>query len=94
MSQKLSFSGVFLYMDNERLSQNSIKEKLPAGQYRNDTQTKVQVFNLQYDDRYLRISFGDAMLGPRSPIVFNMETQEEEENPRQKKQIEPRQSLR
>ncbi|WP_146171787.1 hypothetical protein [Flavobacterium magnum] len=95
MNQKkqLIFSGVFLYMNDEKLLPDIFKEKIPPGQCTNDTDTKVQTFNIVYDDRYLKLSFGDGMLGPRNPKVFNLETHEEEENPRQKHQIEPRQTF-
>lgn len=89
----LIFSGVFLYLDNEKLSIDNFQEHLPAGSYTNNNESKVQIFNIEYEDNYLKMNFGEGIVGPRSPNVFNFETEEEEPNPRQKNQVEPRQTF-
>jgi hypothetical protein len=89
----LIFSGVFLYMNDDKLNPDLFREKLQAGQFTNNTGIKVHIFNIEYVENYLRITFGDGSLGPRYPTVFNLETDEEEINPRQKNQVEPRQTF-
>ena len=86
----LSFSGIFLYLDNKKLQLEDFKAQLPEGSYTKDTDSKVQIFELKYEENYLKINFGDGAMGPRNPKVFNFDTHTEEENPRQKSQIEPR----
>lgn len=86
----LSFSGIFLYLDNKKLQLEDFKKTLPEGTYTKDTESKVQIFDIKYEAHYLKINFGDGTVGPRNPIVFNFKTHAEEENPRQKTQIEPR----
>jgi len=88
--KELSFSGIFLYLDNKKLELEEFKTKLLEGSYTKDTESKVQIFQLKYENNYLKINFGDGAMGPRNPKVFNFETHTEEENPRQKSQIEPR----
>lgn len=89
----LIFSGVFLYLNNEKLFIDSFQEHLPAGSYTNNDDSKVQIFNIEYQDNYLKMNFGEGTVGPRNPNVFNFNTQEEEPNPRQKNQVEPRQTF-
>lgn len=90
----LVFSGVFLYLNNEKLSIDNFYQHLPAGSYTNNDDSKVQIFNIEYEENYLKMNFGEGTVGPRNPNVFNFDTQEEEEpNPRQKNQVEPRQTF-
>src|SRR5690606_33093684 len=48
------------------------------------------IFNLAYEDNYLKINFSDGSAMPRNPNVYNKDTQEIEPNPREAHQIEPR----
>lgn len=50
------------------------------------------MFNIEYEDTYLKMSFGEGTVGPRSPHVFNFDTKEEEPNPRHRNQVEPRET--
>lgn len=88
--KQLSFSGIFLYLDNKELQIEDFKAKIPEGSFINDTGSKVQIFELKYENNYLKINFGDGTLGPRNPMVFNFETHSQEDNPREKSQIETR----
>lgn len=89
----LIFSGVFLYLNEEKLSIDNFYKHLPKGTYTNNDENKVQIFNIDYEDNYLKMYFGEGTVGPRSPNVYNFDTHEEEPNPRQKNQVEPRQTF-
>lgn len=89
----LIFSGVFLYLNDEKLSINNFQQHLPSGSYTNNDDSKVQIFNIEYEENYLKMNFGEGTVGPRNPNVFNFDTLEEEPNPRQKNQVEPRQTF-
>lgn len=89
----LVFSGVFLYLNDEKLSIDNFYKKLPTGSYTNNSESKVQIFNIEYEDAYLKMNFGEGTVGPRNPNVFNFDTNEEEPNPRKKNQVEPRQTF-
>lgn len=89
----LVFSGVFLYLNDEKLSIENFHKHLPPGSYTNNDDSKVQIFNIEYEENYLKMNFGEGTVGPRSPNVFNFDTQEEEPNPRSKNQVEPRQTF-
>jgi hypothetical protein len=89
----LIFSGVFLYLNNEKLLIHSFQEHLQAGSYTNNDESKVQIFNIEYEENYLKMNFGEGTVGPRNPNVFNFDTKEEEPNPRKKNQVEPRQTF-
>ena len=89
----LVFSGVFLYLNDEKLSIDNFYKKLPTGSYTNNSESKVQIFNIEYEDAYLKMNFGEGTVGQRNPNVFNFDTNEEEPNPRKKNQVEPRQTF-
>lgn len=89
----LVFSGVFLYLDDDMLSIDDFYKNLPSGSYTNDKESKVQIFNIEYEENFLKMNFGEGAVGPRSSIVYNFDTQVEEPNPRQKNQVEPRQTF-
>lgn len=89
----LIFSGVFLYLNNKKLEIESFKKHLATGSYSNNDDNKVQIFNIEYEDNYLKMNFGEGAVGPRNPNVFNFNTKEEEPNPRQKNQVEPKQTF-
>ncbi|WP_367913914.1 hypothetical protein [Leadbetterella sp. DM7] len=50
----------------------------------------VQIFKLEYEGDFLKVSFSDGSAMPRNPVVYNKDTEEFEPNPREKNQIEPR----
>lgn len=89
----LIFSGVFLYLNNEKLSIENFRKNLPSGSYTNNNESRVQIFNIDYEDNYLKMNFAEGSVGPRNPNVYNFDTHEEEPNPRQKNQVEPRQTF-
>lgn len=89
----LIFSGVFLYLNDEKLSIDNFREHLPKGSYTNNDENKVQIFSIDYEENYLKMNFGEGTVGPRNPSVYNFDTHEEEPNPRQKNQVEPRQTF-
>lgn len=89
----LIFSGVFLYLNNKKLVIENFEEHIPSGSYTNNDNSKVQIFSIEYEENYLKMSFGEGIVGPRHPSVFNFNTEEEEPNPRQKNQVEPRQTF-
>ncbi|SFE26157.1 hypothetical protein [Flavobacterium xueshanense] len=91
--KSLIFSGVFLYLNDERLHIDNFQQNLPTGSYTNNDDSKVQIFNIEYEESYLKMNFGEGMVGPRNPNVYNFNTNEEEPNPRQKNQVEPRQTF-
>lgn len=91
--KKLLFTGILIYANESKLNLNDFKSILPSGIYTNSNESKIEKFNLEYDKEYLKITFGDGNTGPRSPFVFNTETQLEEENPRNKNQIEPKENF-
>lgn len=89
----LVFSGIFLYLNNNSINIDSFKDVLLEGSYRNTDGSKVEIYNLVYEDNYLKINFGDGAIRPRNPKVFNFSIQEEEPNPRQKEQVEPKETF-
>ena len=91
--KKLLFTGILIYANENKLNIDDFKKILPSGTYSNSNESKIEKFDLEYDKEYLKITFGDGNTGPRSPFVFNTETQLEEENPRNKNQIEPKENF-
>lgn len=89
----LIFSGVFLYLNDQKLSLPSFQKHLPSGSYSNNDDNKVQIYKIEYEDNFLKINFAEGSVGPRNPSVFNFTLEEEEPNPRQKDQVEPRQTF-
>jgi len=90
MNQKeIIFSGVVCYVNDERadmqLFQNSLKQSDVI--FQGD---RVQSYNFYFQNNYLKISFSDGSAKPRNPNVFNVKTYEQEPNPRQADQAEPK----
>jgi len=51
---------------------------------------RVHSYKFEFADNYLKISLSDGSAKPRNPNVFNVKTREQEPNPRQLDQAEPK----
>lgn len=91
--KNLIFTGVFIYKNDEKLQLQDFIENLKQKEYSYSYEKRIEKYLLEFKDNYLKIIFGDGQTGPRVPYVFNVETKEEETNPRQKNQIEPKESF-
>jgi len=95
MKKIISFSGMICYLYDVRLSidefKNSINETVINKDIIDDKiENRVQIFRLEYIGNFLKIFFSDGSSMPRSPKVYDKETRELENNPRNKNQIEPK----
>lgn len=86
----INFSGMICYLNDLRVSIEDFKEKLNGGVSTIEQGNGVQIFNLEYKDDNLLISFSDDSAMPRNPKVYDKGTQTLQNNPRKKDQIEPR----
>lgn len=93
MDKKLQFTGIFLYKNDEKLNLKDFTDTLEKKEYTNSSEVKIEKFLISFTENYLKIIFGDGHIGPRSPIVYNTKTKEEEKNPRKKNQIEPKENF-
>lgn len=92
-TKKIRFSGIFLSVDDEPINIDNFKETIIEGRYNITEESRVHIYQYEYEEDFLKITLGDGSAMPRNPIVFNIETNEEEENPRQADQIEPREAF-
>lgn len=90
--RKITFTGVFIYKNDKKLELQDFEENISQMEYSTSDDKKVEKYLINYNKNYLEIIFGDGHIGPRIPYVYNFETKEEEENPRQKNQIEPKEN--
>ncbi len=90
MNQKpIIFSGIVCYINDEKVKVDDFKNSIIP----NDTifqGDRVHSYKFEYDKNYLKISFSDGSAKPRNPNVFNVTTHEQQPNPRQLDQAEPK----
>lgn len=91
--KSLVFSGIFLYINDNKLDINNFKNVLKQGNYSHKVDNKIQLFDILYEENYLKIIFGDGSIGSRPPKVYNMVKDEQEDNPRDKNQVEPKETF-
>lgn len=89
----LIFSGIFLYINEKKLEVEDFKNVLGQGSYTNKEDIKIQIFDIAYENNFLKIKFGDGAVGSRNPFVYNFDKEEEEPNPREKNQVEPKETF-
>ncbi|MBX2931981.1 MAG: hypothetical protein KF781_08560 [Chitinophagaceae bacterium] len=90
MGQKsIIFSGVVCYVNNEQANIQLFQDTLKQNDviFQGD---RVHSYQFEFINNYLKISFSDGSAKPRNPNVFNVKTHEQEPNPRQADQAEPK----
>lgn len=86
----LSFSGIVCYIDDLKIDLDSFKEVVQEGNFDEIKANRVHIFQLEYEENFLKINFSDGSAMPRNPNVYNKSKQELEPNPRHSDQIEPK----
>lgn len=90
MEQKtLYFSGMAFYVNDSLIDIDEFKNIVKEGDFTNETDNRVHIFNFSYSNEILKIKFSDGSSKPRNPNVYNQDTKELEPNPREENQIEP-----
>src|SRR5699024_11781593 len=90
MEQKtLYFSGVAFYVNDSFINGSEFKNIMNEGIFTNETENRVQIFNLSYSDEFLKIKFSDGSSKPRNANVYNQDTKELQPNQREGNQVEP-----
>jgi hypothetical protein len=91
MEQKLiTFSGIYLTKDDKKLDILDFKEHLKEEIYRDIDENTAHFYSFKFQNDYLRIQYSDGSTFPRNPSVINIETKQNEPNPRKPNQVEPR----
>jgi len=87
--KEIIFSGILCYVNDERASIQLFQDSLKQSDviYQGD---RVHSYKFEFADNYLKISLSDGSAKPRNPNVFNVKTREQEPNPRQLDQAEPK----
>ena len=78
------------YLNDFRISMEEFKEKLEANVFTVEKGNSVNIFQLDYQDNFLKISFSDGSSMPRNPKVYDQNTHSLKNNPRKRDQIEPK----
>jgi len=86
----ITFIGNLLTINDSQLDLNEFKESFEEKDHQKVFKTNVNLYNLNFVDHYLQITFGSGSTMPRNPKVINIETQETMPNPRQSNQVEPK----
>jgi hypothetical protein len=92
-SKNIIFSGTFLSLNNNPLSIEEFKESIPENTYSIPESKRVHVYKFSYQEKYLKVTFGDGSAMPRNPNVIDIKTNETLPNPRQPNQVEPRETF-
>lgn len=91
MSTKiLTFSGIVCYINDFKIDSENFKEVVQSGRYDEVSDNRVHIFEMEYENNFLKINFSDGSAMPRNPNVYNKTKQEFEPNPRDSDQIEPK----
>lgn len=93
MEKDITFSGSFLSINDCKVDKDEFNTLLPEGSYTSNEPYKVNVFKVNYEEHYLKLTSGDGNAKPRNPIVVDIDTQKEEPNPRQPNQVEPKETF-
>lgn len=78
------------YLNDLKLSIDEFKHNINDDVISEEKGNSVHIFNLKYVDDFLTINFSDGSSMPRNPKIYDQETHTLEDNPRNKKQIEPK----
>lgn len=90
MEQKsISFSGIAFYIDDSSINISEFKSIVKENNFTDEVGNRVHIFNLEYYNDFLKVTFSDGSSKPRNPNVYNQDTKELEPNPREEHQIEP-----
>jgi len=89
-TETLTFSGVVCFIDDLKIDSQNFKSVVTEGNFDSAKGDHIAIFNLEYQDNYLKISFSDGSAMPRNPQVYNQSRGELEPNPRSTDQIEPK----
>lgn len=92
-TKNIIFSGTFLSVNDNAISIDDFKKKIPENTYSITENKRVHIYKYIYQENYLKITFGDGSAMPRNPNVYDVETNQTLPNPRQPNQAEPRETF-
>ncbi len=92
-TKSIVFSGTFLSVNDNAISIDDFKKKIPENTYTITENKRIHVYKYVYQDNYLKITFGDGSAMPRNPTVYDVETKQTLPNPRQPNQAEPKETF-
>jgi len=92
-TKNIVFSGTFLSVNDNAISIDDFKKQIPENTYSITENKRVHIYKFVYQDKYLKIIFGDGSAMPRNPNVYDVETNQTLPNPRQPNQAEPRETF-
>lgn len=89
----ITFAGNFITVNDKIIDMNMFKKFIVKENETKTEENKYTEFSFTFDRRYLKIRISDGKSLPYNPIVYNNETQQKEDNPRNTSQIEPKESF-
>lgn len=93
LRKKITFSGLICYIDDFAIKPKIFKEIVRPGHYNENDGDAIHIFQLEYNENFLKISFASGSAMPRNPNVYNIVEQDFEPNPRSTNQVEPRENF-
>lgn len=88
-TKPILFSGNFISKDDQRLNIDEFKE-IYISEESEIVGNIVHTYAIEFESKFMMISFSDGSTFPRNPNVINIITNQTEPNPRQPNQIEPK----
>jgi hypothetical protein len=92
-NKPLTFSGIFISINDALIDINKFKEKLTQPVYKNTSQGVYYTFEIEFTEDFLKIYFTHGRPYPHPEEVINTDTLIPEENPRSITQYEPKQDF-
>lgn len=92
-NKSLTFSGIFISINDAIIDINNFKEKLTQPAYKLNSQGVYYTFEIEFTDSFLKIYFTHGRPYPHPEEVINTDTLTPEENPRSVTQYEPKQDF-